>query len=65
MRRTYCRSDDQPLLRLRPDKEDGAQHSPAGAGFVKPSLFDDFVKSHEIDDKVKSSYARRVTGLLS
>jgi hypothetical protein len=32
-----CRSDDQPWLKLRPDKEDAAQRSPAGAGFTKPS----------------------------
>jgi hypothetical protein len=31
------RSDDQASLKLRPDKEDAAQRSPAGAGFTKPS----------------------------
>jgi hypothetical protein len=34
------RSDEQPSLNLRPDKEDAAQCSPAGAGFVKPSVLD-------------------------
>ena len=32
------RGDDQPSLKLRPDKEDAAQRSPAGAGFTKPSI---------------------------
>ena len=33
-------SGDQPSLKLRPDKGDATQCSPAGAGFAKPSLLD-------------------------
>jgi hypothetical protein len=31
---------------------------------ISTKRIDDFVKNHQIDGKVKSSYARRATGLL-